>query len=211
LDEGIPLPRPNGFGAVVAMGGPMSVNDESSLPWLADEKRFIGEWVRAGRPYWGVCLGAQLLAAGLGAPVHQAEAEVGVLPVRIEPGGRADPVFSALPPVVATLQWHSETFDLPDGSELLASSSAVRNQAFRWRRAYGLQFHLEAPTELVRRWGGIPAYARSLEEVMGRDGRRRLLDAMSEEAPAMRANALAIFQRWLDHVVMPYSRDRGDR
>ena len=82
LDEGEPLPDWRGFGAIVAMGGPMSVNDEAELPWLADEKRLIREAVEAGTPYWGACLGVQLLAAALGGRVYPASApEVGVLPV----------------------------------------------------------------------------------------------------------------------------------
>ena len=65
LDEGEPLPDWRGFDAVVAMGGPMSVNDEADQPWPTAEKALVGEAVRAGTPYWGVCLGVQLLAASL--------------------------------------------------------------------------------------------------------------------------------------------------
>ena len=62
LDEGEPLPERRDFDAVIAMGGPMSVNDEDEHPWLRDEKRLVAETVRAGTPFWGVCLGVQLLA-----------------------------------------------------------------------------------------------------------------------------------------------------
>ena len=65
LDEGEPLPDWREFDAIVAMGGPMSVNDDATLPWLSEEKRAIGDAVRAGMPFWGVCLGVQLLAASL--------------------------------------------------------------------------------------------------------------------------------------------------
>ena len=71
LDAGEPLPDWRDFDAIVAMGGPMSVNDDAELPWLRDEMRAIGEAVRAGTPYWGVCLGVQLLAASLGARVYR--------------------------------------------------------------------------------------------------------------------------------------------
>ena len=70
LDEGEPLPDWRGFDAIVAMGGPMSATDDAELPWLGDEKTLIGEAVRAGVPFWGVCLGVQLLAASLGARVY---------------------------------------------------------------------------------------------------------------------------------------------
>ena len=93
LDEGDPLPALGEFDAIVAMGGPMSVNDDADLPWLTAEKRLIGEAVRAGVPYFGACLGVQLLAASLGARVYPGpEPEVGVLPVTLtaEGAGRPD-------------------------------------------------------------------------------------------------------------------------
>ena len=80
--------------AIVAMGGPMSVNDEGEHPWLVAEKAAIASHVRAGRPFWGSCLGAQLLAAALGARVYAGPApEVGVLAVELTEAGRADPVL----------------------------------------------------------------------------------------------------------------------
>ena len=135
LDEGERLPDWREFGAIVAMGGPMSVNDESDHPWLVAEKRAIGEAVRAGVPYWGACLGVQLLAAALGARVYAGELpEVGVLPVTLTAAGLEDPVFAGLPRELHTLQWHGDTFDLPEGAVLLASSPAYPNQAFRFGR-----------------------------------------------------------------------------
>src|ERR1700694_1532037 len=67
LDHGMPMPDWRAFDAIVAMGGPMGANDDAELPWLAREKQQLAEAIRAGVPYWGVCLGAQLLAACLGA------------------------------------------------------------------------------------------------------------------------------------------------
>lgn len=97
LDEGQPLPA-GSFDAIVAMGGPMSVNDEDEHPWLREEKRAIAEAVHAGVPYWGACLGVQLLAASLGARVYPGpEPEVGLLPVTLTEEGRADPVLGCCP------------------------------------------------------------------------------------------------------------------
>src|SRR5919205_207492 len=80
LDENDPLPDWKGFDAIIAMGGPMSVNDDDDHPWLREEKRSIGDAVRAGVPFWGACLGVQLLAASLGARVYCGPApEVGLL------------------------------------------------------------------------------------------------------------------------------------
>jgi GMP synthase (glutamine-hydrolysing) len=202
LDEGQSLPDWRQFDLIVAMGGPMSVNDDSELPWLTGEKRAIGEAVRAGRPYWGACLGAQLLAASLGAKVYAgARPEVGVMPVKLTEAAVSDPVFLGLPAELPVLQWHGDTFDLPDGSTLLAGSDAFPHQAFRWgTRAYGVQFHLEASVKLVRDWARIPAYVEYLEREHGPGAAPKLLAALEAREAGMRAHAAAMFRRFLDLV-----------
>src|SRR5499427_4099949 len=123
LDEGDDLPGWREVELVLAMGGPMSVHDEAEHAWLAGEKRWIAAAVRAGVPYFGVCLGAQLLAASLGARVRTGNApEVGVLPVRLTAEGRADPVASVLGDEFLALQWHGDTFDIPAGAVCLGES-----------------------------------------------------------------------------------------
>jgi len=201
LDEGEPLPDWREFDAIVAMGGPMSVNDEATLPWLAEEKRSIGEAVRAGTPFWGVCLGVQLLAASLGARVYPGpEPEVGLLPVELTAEGKTDPVFAGLESGLATLQWHGDTFDLPEGAVRLARSPAYENQAFRFERAYGVQFHLEISAEMAREWADLPEYVASLERTLGAAGAPAFLAAIEERAAEMRAAGRVLFERWLDGV-----------
>jgi GMP synthase (glutamine-hydrolysing) len=199
LDEGQPLPDWREFDLIVAMGGPMSVNDDGELPWLAGEKRAIGEAVRAGMRYWGACLGAQLLAASLGARVYGGpRPEVGVLPVRLTEGARLDPVFRGLPAELFALQWHGDTFDLPEGSVLLAGSAAYPHQAFRWgTRAYGVQFHLEASVSMVRDWAKIPAYLEYLEREHGPGAMPSLLAALKTREAEMHSQSRAMFSRWL--------------
>lgn len=199
LDEGEPLPDWREFNAIVAMGGPMSVNDDAELPWLAAEKVLIGEAVRVGMPYWGVCLGVQLLASSLGASVYPGpEPEVGLLPVELTDEGRADPVFAGLETGLVTLQWHGDTFDLPHGAVRLASSPAYANQAFRVERAYGVQFHLEVSAEMAREWAKVPEYVSSLEWTLGADVAPAFLAAIEESTGEMRAAGRALFERWLD-------------
>jgi GMP synthase-like glutamine amidotransferase len=201
LDEGEPLPDWRGFDAIVAMGGPMSVNDDAMLPWLGEEKRVIRDAVRAGKPFWGVCLGVQLLAAALGARVYPGpEPEVGLLPVELTDEGRADPVFGELESGLATLQWHGDTFDLPDGAVRLASSPAYANQAFRFKHAYGVQFHLEVSAEMAHEWAVVPEYVASLERTLGTDGAPAFLADIEESAETMRAAGRGLFERWLDRV-----------
>ncbi len=201
LDDGDSLPDWRGFDAIVAMGGPMSANDDAELSWLTGEKRLIGEAVRAGRPFWGVCLGVQLLAASLGARVYRGpQPEVGLLPVELTDDGRADPVFGGIDTDLVTLQWHGDTFDLPDGAVRLASSPAYANQAFRIGRAYGVQFHLEVSAEMAREWAEVPEYVASLERTLGADGAPAFLAAIERDAEEMRSAGRSLFERWLDHV-----------
>jgi GMP synthase (glutamine-hydrolysing) len=200
LDEGEPLPGWQQFDAIVAMGGPMSVNDDASLPWLAAEKQLISEAVRAGVPYWGACLGVQLLAASLGARVYPGPApEVGVLPVMVTADGRDDPVFRDLPEQFPTLQWHGDTFDLPEGATLLASSPAYPNQAFRFgRRAYGVQFHVEVSEPMAAEWARVPAYAEYADSVLGPGGIDRLMADFRGEQVGMRSHARSMFEAWVE-------------
>jgi GMP synthase (glutamine-hydrolysing) len=204
VDEGDPLPDLRAFDAIVAMGGPMSATDDDELPWLAEEKRLIAEAVGADVPFFGVCLGVQLLAASLGAPVYPGPAaEVGLLPVTLTDEARSDPVFDGLPSTLVTLQWHGDTFDLPADAVRLARSPAYENQAFRHRRAYGVQFHLEVSPEMAADWAEVPAYAASLERTLGAEAAADFLRGISQRADEMRAHGRVLFERWLDTVVVP--------
>ena len=200
LDEGDLLPDWRDFDLIVAMGGPMSVNDEREHPWLVDEKRLIREAVTAGAGFWGACLGVQLLASSLGARVHAgATPEVGVLPVTLTDEGAADAVLSGLPRELPTLQWHGDTFDLPDGAVRLAGSPAYPNQAFRWgRAAYGVQFHLEVTGGMAREWAQVPAYVDSLERTLGPGSAERLFADFDAASATMQDHARAMFERWVD-------------
>jgi GMP synthase-like glutamine amidotransferase len=148
--EDAALPELKGLDLVIAMGGPMSVNDEAELPWLVDEKRFVREAVKAGLPVLGVCLGAQLIASALGARVYRnAQKEIGWFPIDAVhiPAGGEQFVF---PENLNVFHWHGETFDLPAGAVHLAQSAACKNQAFQvGRRTLALQFHLEVTPEAV--------------------------------------------------------------
>jgi len=199
IDAGQPLPDWRSVDAILAMGGPMSVNDDDTLPWLSAEKPWIREAVLAGRPYWGVCLGAQLLAASLGARVYSgAKPEIGIMPVYLTAEAQTDAVFSGTPAELLTFQWHGETFDLPAGSVLLASSPAYPNQAFRWReKAYGIQFHVEISADMAEQWSQVPAYAAALERVLGAGSARKVADDVLREQETLHSFARRMFENWL--------------
>jgi GMP synthase-like glutamine amidotransferase len=148
--RGDPLPDLRDVEALVVMGGPMSANDGPSLDWLAREIRLVEQVVRAGRPMFGVCLGAQILARALGARVYRArEREIGWWPLRLRPEARAGTPLADWPESLVPLHWHGETFDLPEGAAHLAETDTCPHQAFLWGRALGLQFHVEATPESV--------------------------------------------------------------
>lgn len=156
IDGGEPVPSPGAVDTMtglVVMGGPMGVHDD--LPWLEAERALIRTAVEAGLPVLGVCLGAQQLAAALGAEVMKGpEPECGVGEVHLTPMALSDPVFGAAPTPLPCVHWHGDTFSLPEGAVRLAGNEAYENQAFRMGAcAYGLQFHVEVTASLVAHWG----------------------------------------------------------
>lgn len=204
LDDGVELPDWNDFAGIIAMGGPMGANDDDVLPWIAAEKRFIRDAVTAGVPYWGICLGAQLLAAAMGGRVYTgAVPEVGMSRVALEPAAADDPVFAKLPPEFPAFQWHGDTFDLPNGATLLAGNGAYPHQAFKLGAAYALQFHVEVDEILAKEWLEIPEYAASLAAVHGPDAGPRVLDDLVSSVDETIRIARELFEAWLDNYVLP--------
>ena len=202
LHEGETLPDWRRFAAIIAMGGPMGAYDDELHPWLAAEKELIARAVESGVPFWGVCLGAQLLAASLGARVMPGEGpEVGVAPVSLTIEGAEDPVFSVAPATFDALHWHGDTYELPRGASRLAASERYDQQAFSYGGAYGLQFHLEVPASLAAGWLEVPAYAQALEQAHGEHAGPALLTALRAAEPAATELARELFGRWLELVV----------
>jgi GMP synthase-like glutamine amidotransferase len=143
---------------LIIMGGPMSANDENSCPWLRKEKHYISRAVKSELRVLGICLGAQLMASALGAKVFpNAQREIGWFPVKLTERGIGSAIFSGFPEQFTAFHWHGETFDLPEGAEQLAETTACKNQAFSCSRALALQFHFEVEKQgvesLVRNCG----------------------------------------------------------
>jgi len=157
------------YHGLVVLGGPMSVNDADRHPHLRQEIDALSEAMDTGMPVLGICLGAQLIAAALGAAVvRNSVKEIGWSTVNPTSAGSRDPLFKHLGKTEQIFQWHGDTFHLPEGAELLAETAACRHQAFRYGgNVYGLQFHLEVDEALIRRWLATPAMRREIEELSG--------------------------------------------
>ena len=197
-----PLPDGRERPGIVAMGGAMGAYEQHAYPWLVDEKRLIAAAVAAGTPYWGVCLGAQVLAAALGAEVRPGPApELGVMEVELTAAAANDPVFSAAPARFSTLQWHGDTYELPAGAVRLARSASYEQQAFAVGDAYGVQFHLEVDGALAAEWMDVPDYVAELEELDGPEAPARMLAEVRAAEGQTVPLARTLFSRWLTDVV----------
>jgi GMP synthase-like glutamine amidotransferase len=146
--EEFQLPSHDTYDVLLVMGGYMSVNDEEQFQWLKQEKNFIAEAVHLNKKVIGICLGSQLIASALGARVYpNYEKEIGFFPVAFNTRHQ---FLKDVPQLAYVFHWHGETFDMPEGAELIACSKACLNQAFIVKNALGLQFHIEVNEPLIK-------------------------------------------------------------
>jgi len=152
--------------AIVIMGGPMNVYDENEYPFLKEETDFLSSAIEANIPILGICLGAQMIAKASYASVSRAfEKECGWRDVSLTDTGRRDILFQGVTDPVRVFQWHEDTFEIPYGGTLLATSKECTNQAFRYGNAYGLQFHVEVTRDMLVNWmGDVPECRDSVED-----------------------------------------------
>lgn len=184
-------PETAAFDGLIFMGGPMSVNDD--LPYLQWEMRAIRDAIERGQPVLGICLGSQLIAKALGARVYRnARKEIGWFDVELTEAAGQDPLFAGPSRREAIFHWHGETFDLPAGAVLLASSERTPHQAFRiGDRTYGFQFHLEVTPAMIADWCCQDANAGDAREV------DEIGDA-SYNSERLRVLSHTIFSRWCE-------------
>jgi len=137
------------FSLVVILGAPESANDD--LLYLQAEQQLIKKSVQNNIPVLGICLGSQLIAKTFGAKVYRGpKTEIGFYrDLKISTNST---FFSNFKNPFTVFHWHADTFDLPEGAIQLASSEYYPNQAFQYKSAIGLQFHLEVNEEMVNLW-----------------------------------------------------------
>jgi GMP synthase (glutamine-hydrolysing) len=194
---GDPLPRDlAGFQAMVVLGGPQYVYnaDEPEHAYLTAEMSAIEAWLRTEKPFLGICLGAQLLAATLGAKVGEhpeGQTEIGYYKIRPTAAGKA-----FIPNPFQVYEWHYHGFALPQGAELLACGDAFPHQAFRYNgAAYGLQFHPDSTPEEIIEWTQL--LEEQLKSPGAHDRSRQLREIALYDQPL--ANWFSNFlDRWLE-------------
>lgn len=196
-DRGDPVPGVlDGFSGLAVGGGGQGVYEQDKYPYLTDEIALIRHAAASERPVIGLCLGGQLMAAGLGADVRRGPArEIGFFPVELDPITDYDPLFCGLPKSFVTTHWHGDVFDVPAGGMRLGRSELTPNQLFRYGHAlYGLQFHLEMTPEILSE---MVEESRGDLTALGLDP-----DVLAHQAreclPGIRELATTVFSRWAD-------------
>jgi GMP synthase (glutamine-hydrolysing) len=186
---------------LVVMGGPIGVYDAEDYPFLTAEIDALRTRLAACKPTLGICLGAQLMAAALGARVYPGKhgSEIGwfpLLPVA------AQPIPEWFAPLLAgnlaLLHWHGDTFDLPDGARHLAGTERYENQAFAvGDYALALQFHPEVTALGLERW-----YVGHNCELRAKGiSISQLRKDASAHAPVLEQAAAKLWRGWLDHIL----------
>lgn len=194
------------YRGLVVLGGPMNVADREQRAHLRTELKAIEHALHQGKPVLGICLGAQLLAHVLGAPIRrQAQPEIGWYELETTAAGKTDPICAHLGPRMPVFQWHSYGFDLPHGAAQLARTESCEQQAFRYgSNAYGLQFHPEVDAALIERWLNRSDYACEIRAA-GHD-EAAIRAHTHERASAMAARAEVLFNQFLDLIGRPARR-----
>ncbi len=193
--EGQPVPgQLDDAAGLVVMGGPMGVYEQMRYPFLRDELRLIEQALKAEKPVLGVCLGSQLLAAALGAPVTPgAHKEIGWYQVTLKASAATDPLWANVQKAFMAYHWHGDVFDLPAGAAPLASSNLTKCQAYRYgRAAYGVLFHMEVTEPILRDM--VSAFADELRAA--NVDQQHIVGKAKDYLPGLQKIGGLVFRRW---------------
>ena len=154
--ETVPAFLPAQYSGAITMGGYMGANDDIEFPWLIDARSLMKDVVANDIPFFGICLGGQLLATAVDGKVAPTPVpEIGVASFRVTADAAQDAVFAHLADQdVIAAEWHKDYItDLPDEAVVLAGNDVCPVQAFRMgENVYGVQFHPEIDSEIFSSW-----------------------------------------------------------
>ncbi|HEY7610873.1 MAG TPA: glutamine amidotransferase [Alphaproteobacteria bacterium] len=183
---------------LVILGGPIGVYERDSYPFMGEAIALAEERLAKRRPLLGICLGSQIMAAALGAEVYPGNRgkEIGWGTLTLTPSGASSPLAHLAPDRTRVLHWHGDSFDLPKGATLLASTDRYRHQAFaHGEAALALQFHPEVTAKGLEAW--FVGHCCEIAATPGIDV-KSLRAATARYAPALARQGKAFFEAWLD-------------
>jgi GMP synthase (glutamine-hydrolysing) len=182
---------------LIVLGGPIGVYEQADYPFLTEELMIIQHRISNQKPVLGICLGAQLMAAAMGAKVFPGQngKEIGWFPIRTMPS--ADTNILAPLAGHSVLHWHGDTFDLPAGVELLASSNRYPHQAFSVGQfGLALQFHAEVDTASMERW----YIGHAVELANAGIAVQTLRQKSAIHGPLLKTSANKVWKKWLGNL-----------
>jgi GMP synthase (glutamine-hydrolysing) len=196
----LPTINPDDHDLAIIMGGHMGVYEADDYPHLHNEIAYIGQRLAADLPTLGVCLGGQLMAKSLGANVYKGTngKETGWREIHVTEAGQQTALQYLDAAHTKMTQGHQDTFDLPEGATLLATSSQYQNQAFSYgEKALGLQFHPELTKDILGRWLDDP------DGLLLKDGitREKIEQDTAQYMPRLEKQTEMFFNAWLDRVL----------
>ena len=203
LNKGDEIPDFNHHDGLWVLGGPQQVWQESNYPWLVDEKQAIREAINSGFPYFGLCLGHQLLADSLGGEVGIASSpEVGLLEVELTEAGRNSPFFAGLDGPMCCIQGHAaEVKVAPSGFTVLARSDDCAIQAVSLGDSVlSMQFHAEFTLGMIDACLELPEYKNDFEAMLGSSGISQFIQRCNESAAILENAARILYTNWIQSI-----------
>lgn len=151
--QNLNFPSVKDYDAFIIGGTPISAYKIEEHDFLKKEWYFLGEIIEQNKPCLGICFGGQILARLLGAEVRKNPVmEIGGYTTALTEEGRKSIYFKDFPKQFPVFHWHGDTFDIPKGAQFLVKGKDCFNQAFSYRKAIGLQFHLEITADEASKW-----------------------------------------------------------
>jgi GMP synthase-like glutamine amidotransferase len=145
---------------------------------IAAERDLVRRWVAQDRPMLGICFGGQMLSAALGGEVTR-QASPHIAWETPETG------IEALRAPWVLL--HNDAFTVPPGGELLAEADHAP-VAFRYGRAWGVQFHPEVDAAILEQMFTDVGTAQEVSAPQ--------VDALRSRADEQRRDSRQLFDRF---------------